>query len=622
MRVRWITLLVAVGAMAPPLVAAAPESAPSAESGRAGAAPTELPVFHVVGTGLDADQAKALEASFDAPMHRMGDGSVRSISPGLGAVPLNRVEEHELGADEGGRKTAGMAFDLPAIQKLDVPSTEAAERNFNAGFAQAEVPLPRLDELESGHTRLHVRSNNGRTSINTPIDTTVNATFSLAGLPLVGPGAKARVTFGPTGFVNQLYVAVREVQRGELVPLILPEDAMRRCARRYPAGSRIGTPDLLYYAPPLRADDVGLLLPYYQCKGTGPNGGALVRALLPAVQGMAPRPRIDATLDGSRVTADGSVRGGTKPYQFEWQSMTTPLSPRASDGPSVDYKVAPRQATKTEVLWLTVTDANGLTGSARVVLDLGRAVQPRVTFEPESVSQLDVGGEFNVWEWQCVKDSYNGFTSVFNGQSIPIAFRWTGMNAWERDFRESSSPQNGNDSNYIDNVDLGWYTGHGSPGSFTFDNATKDDGNIVPNDARWGNRDLEWLQLESCNVLQFDSGGTPIWDRWAKTFDGLHLLNGFQTTAACVNVGGGTAGRFSRYLFPSFAGIVPALRVRQAWAQMAVELEPSGRQYVTMGAAGPGWITNYNDYFWGEGSVGPDIPKSQIIGYWWTVGTV
>jgi hypothetical protein len=55
---------------------------------------------------------------------------------------------------------------------------------------------------------------------------------------------------------------------------------------------------------------------------------------------------------------------------------------------------------------------------------------------------------------------------------------------------------------------------------------------------------------------------------------------------------------------------------------MARELEPAGKQYVTMGSAGPGWVTNYNDYFWGQGPVGPDIPRSQIIGYWWLVGTV
>jgi len=132
------------------------------------------------------------------------------------------------------------------------------------------------------------------------------------------------------------------------------------------------------------------------------------------------------------------------------------------------------------------------------------------------------------------------------------------------------------------------------------------------------------MQLESCNVLQFDSGGVAIWDRWAKVFDGLHLLNGFQTTASCVDTPGGTSGRFSSYLFPRpiFFFTLPALKVRQAWAQMAYDLEPSGRQYVTMGAAAAGWVTNYDDYFWGQGPVGFDIPKSQIIGYWWLMGEV
>ena len=55
---------------------------------------------------------------------------------------------------------------------------------------------------------------------------------------------------------------------------------------------------------------------------------------------------------------------------------------------------------------------------------------------------------------------------------------------------------------------------------------------------------------------------------------------------------------------------------------MALDLEPSGKQYVTMGVYGSGGITDFDDYFWGKGPVGPDIPKSQQTGYWWLMGQV
>ena len=72
---------------------------------------------------------------------------------------------------------------------------------------------------------------------------------------------------------------------------------------------------------------------------------------------------------------------------------------------------------------------------------------------------------------------------------------------------------------------------------------------IVPGDVQWGNDyNLEWMQLESCQVLQDVTGTADYFARWAPAFDGLHLLNGFHTNAYCV--GGGTGRRFAEYLFP------------------------------------------------------------------------
>ena len=188
---------------------------------------------------------------------------------------------------------------------------------------------------------------------------------------------------------------------------------------------------------------------------------------------------------------------------------------------------------------------------------------------------------------------------------IGTAFDFRGMNAWEEDFKKASL--GGNDTNFADNVDAQWYTGHGWSGGFTFKNTTHDDGTIVPGDADWGNGDLEWLQLESCQVLRDTNGTNDYFGRWGGTINGLHMLNGFDTNAYCV--GGGTGGRLRRVPVPvedpRRSRCAPALTVRQAWAQMAIDKEPSGVKFRSMGNIGAGGVTNIGDSLLGPG---PDRP--------------
>ena len=128
---------------------------------------------------------------------------------------------------------------------------------------------------------------------------------------------------------------------------------------------------------------------------------------------------------------------------------------------------------------------------------------------------------------------------------VGTAFDWRGGRPARRTSRTS---RGGSDSTYVDNVDAQWYTGHGWSGGFTFKSNT-DDKEIVPADADWGNGDLEWLQLESCQVLRDTNGTNDYFGRWGGTINGLHMLNGFHTNAYCV--GGGTGGTFAEYLFPT-----------------------------------------------------------------------
>ena len=62
--------------------------------------------------------------------------------------------------------------------------------------------------------------------------------------------------------------------------------------------------------------------------------------------------------------------------------------------------------------------------------------------------------------------------------------------------------------------------------------------------------------------------------------------------------------------------------MRSAWAQMAIDKEPAGVVYRSMGNIGAGGVTNIGDHFWGQGSTGPDIRLSGRIGMWSITGTV
>jgi hypothetical protein len=142
-----------------------------------------------------------------------------------------------------------------------------------------------------------------------------------------------------------------------------------------------------------------------------------------------------------------------------------------------------------------------------------------------------------------------------------------------------------------------------------------DDTSIIPSDARWGDRDLEWMQLESCQVLRDTNGSADYFARWDEVFRGLHLLNGFDTNAYCV--GGGTGRRFAEYLFPVnflWWELRPALTVQQAWASMANDLEPAGVRWRSISPM-QGSISNISDKYWGQGTVGPDISSSQRTGF-------
>jgi Family of unknown function (DUF6345) len=570
------------------------------------------PVYRVTQEGMTADEGARLAEAFRIPNALQENGAFGYVGSDFAQVPMLHAGT---GKDESGRPTTSQAIDRRALAQLKpIGATEALER------ASIITEIIGLTDLEKNpkvsHANLTLSDRAGKVTSQHALDTTVSHSFSLAGLPVTGQGAKLRITFGADGKVTQLSSALRKLEKAGEEPIIPSDEARKACEKLYDDGVRQGEPTLGYLLPALGA--VETIYPSYTCNPSSDEGDQAHRQV-PAIEGIGPKAKIEVSRSGEKILGEASGDGSV----YKWSSSSTALTD--SEGEQIAYERRPRgKTTGAETVTLEVTDRNGLSATASVTLEGDGAATAETTpggggFGKLAVGPTDVGIEQTVDEWQCAQDSAIGFKNVMASKGVPTAFDWRGWAAFEKDFK--SQALGGWDHMYVDNVDAQWYTGHGWSGGFTFKSSV-DDTQVTPADARWGDRDLEWMQLESCQVLRDTNGSHDYFGRWGGAVDGLHMLNGFHTNAYCV--GGGTGGTFAAYLFPRqiLFWTLPALTVRNAWAQMAIDKEPNDVVYRSMGNIGPGWVTNIGDHFWGQGSVGPDISAAGRIGQWSITGTV
>ena len=191
----------------------------------------------------------------------------------------------------------------------------------------------------------------------------------------------------------------------------------------------------------------------------------------------------------------------------------------------------------------------------------------------------------------------------YNTLSATRRFAWGDDLAWDQDSeqRNVGSPSAGTDETWADNVDMVFFSGHGSPSSFLFGVSTTDDARARPTDIHWGDRDLEWIVLDACNVLE-ESG---VFSRWGwPVFNGLHHILGFHTTTSDEP----DRGRIlAQYLNADNT-------VRQAWIKACQDTESSGTQWAYLRADAAGTDT-YNDHWWGKGSVSADPTNPTTLYY-------
>lgn len=188
----------------------------------------------------------------------------------------------------------------------------------------------------------------------------------------------------------------------------------------------------------------------------------------------------------------------------------------------------------------------------------------------------------------------------YNTLSATRRFQWGDDLAWDQDFEQQGlgSPATGTDTTWADNVDMVFFSGHGSPGGFLFGVKT-DDARAKPTEIRWGDKELEFIALDACNVLSVDG----VFDRWGwPVFKGLHYILGFHTTTSDEPDRGRLLAQYLN------AGET----MRRAWIKACQDTENADTVWAYLRADTASTDT-YNDHWWGKGSVSTDPYNPTVL---------
>jgi hypothetical protein len=605
--------------------------------------PESMPVFKVESSGLTDSLHNALGESIGiAPENiQLLAGAASFIDPREAMkVPKKEIPPQTFKDEERGEVTVETGIDMNAVEGLEAPNEDVVVNDFRSALRSAGLlpgeGFPGNFQVGTSNANLNVYTTDGSREVTAPLNTRVGISPTLGGKPYIGPGAVIAVSYTLQDVQpapSRLTYAWRDLREGGEVDIIDRVAAMQRCRQRLESSSgengeiTLAEPKLVYYAPPLETQNTSLrglerqspvktILPHYTCTGTltlaTGDEATLSQVLVPAVSTSEYRPEVDlrASADGGEISADVTIEGGSPPYTVEWSSTHVDFGPGTFEKNATDitYEVDSSRADIPETLSVHARDANGVSATSSRSLDV-----PITVVSPPEGGTVDFGSEGaggTSWE----KGVNDKFENVMRNQGVTERFVWDGNLAWEDDFH---SPD---DATWADNADVTLYSGHGWWGGFTFTNDCCSDGGINHgNDARgdWGDKDLEWLAILSCNVLDVDGNGNPnkhVVRRWTDEFDGIHAVLGFHTLAQLWD---STPKWFARGMTKpvSIGPYNNQINVRQAWFQ-AIEKTQAFREGVAIGPISNTGALTVSDYFWGRGSVGPDIPSNRIDKIW------
>jgi hypothetical protein len=285
----------------------------------------------------------------------------------------------------------------------------------------------------------------------------------------------------------------------------------------------------------------------------------------------------------------------------------------------------------TETVGLGVVDQNGVFGRTRQSLGIGAMpLGPPVQFNGPLIGWgTDSPYSVNLDDWDTASWRQSmGSNPIFGAERF---YRGEFV-AHRTDFLDAPA---GNDDLLVDSADITYYLGHGNPDQISFTDVYSEPGTPTSRLSdwevyrAWGNRNLEWLALLSCDVLDPFSSYTTnyAFQRWGPAFDGLHLMLGFSSEAWSHSITGLGGDSFDTVFVNGMAGKNPwVTTIQQAWFHAALT---TGPLFQSGGVGNPavlapiaaGGVWDFDDAWWGVGQVGPRIRAWNIRGFFYLTVT-
>ncbi len=348
---------------------------------------------------------------------------------------------------------------------------------------------------------------------------------------------------------------------------------------------------------------------------------------VPAVEGGAegfgPTVQITSPASGSTFTPGqpiqltGSITHGTGPYDYAWtledetvlktgsvpSAGTVGIAPDNLPAVGRDGRPAPL------VVRLSVTDAEGATRSTQISLTpavapalflplvqkigtataqaLPQAAQTQRAITISAINYsfgIEAGSDYPPYgaggaDLPGVVPDVNGFRSGMQSLGWAKVLDWANQNAYERDWRDCGISSGGDCVDGMDRFDFAYYAGHGGPGGLSMPSNVNSTWASAEN-ARF--QRLRWVGFASCQTLRAQPNTTsaPI-RRWFNSFQGAHMLLGFNSNMADVAFGGRLVDNMRIPTFP-FIGELPWAQrtINEAWVQTAFQLNAGKPAYI------------------------------------------
>ena len=138
-----------------------------------------------------------------------------------------------------------------------------------------------------------------------------------------------------------------------------------------------------------------------------------------------------------------------------------------------------------------------------------------------------------------------GFLNGMVSRGHTSRFNWGNGNAFEQDFRDPAN--GGDDTNWIDSVDFAHFSSHGSTSSANifegYFGSQVTSCTWRSDKARFGNTQLEYLCLDTCNSLELTRDIIAVWQ---NAFDGLRMVLAFTDLVSDSWWTGGRGFNFGR----------------------------------------------------------------------------